>query len=431
MTRLAIKVEGLSKEYVLGGEVTEQMTFREMLMGAVTEPMKRLRRLQGRSTQQERFWALKDVNFTVNEGEVVGIIGANGAGKSTLLKLLSRITAPTEGNIQYRGRIASLLEVGTGFHPELSGRENIFINGAILGMTKSEIRECFDEIVEFAGIGKFLDTPVKRYSSGMYVRLAFAVAAHLDTDILIVDEVLAVGDAEFQKKCLGKMNQVALGGRTVLFVSHNMGMVAQLCTRALWIEDGRVSLTGDTNDVIRAYLSSARVGSSTWVHPRTECCGPEAQLKSARVMSLGGQPREAFGFDEHFKLVIAYEVIHPRRDLAILFRLTDLQGNILWTSWDTDAGGRNGLVRKPGDYVSICTIPGKLLRPGRYTLSIGSHSATNLLSYHENVIGFDVAGSPLNPGRIGILTPLLAWEIMRDDGGGRYFDESSNQTQPG
>jgi lipopolysaccharide transport system ATP-binding protein len=256
MTRPAIKVEGLSKEYMLGGEATQQKTFREMLAGAAKEPLRRLKRLQGSSKQQQRFWALRDINFSVNEGEVVGIIGANGAGKSTLLKILSRITAPSEGRIQYRGRIASLLEVGTGFHPELTGRENIFINGAILGMTRNDILKRFDEIVDFAGIEKFLNTPVKRYSSGMYVRLAFAVAAHMDPDILVIDEVLAVGDTAFQKKCLGKMRDVAGQGRTILFVSHNLAAVQVLCTQGLMLWHGRSVFLGSAEDAIHQYLST-------------------------------------------------------------------------------------------------------------------------------------------------------------------------------
>ena len=254
MVEPAITVKNLSKQYVLGGEVDHQKTFREMLTGLAREPLRRLRKLQGSSRQQETFWALKDISFEVQPGEVLGIIGRNGAGKSTLLKILSRITAPTTGEIEYRGRLASLLEVGTGFHPELSGRENIFINGAILGMAKAEIRTKFDAIVDFAGIEQFLDTPVKRYSSGMYVRLAFAVAAHLDPDILVVDEVLAVGDAEFQKKCLGKMKEVTGQGRTVLFVSHNMGTINALCKQCLLLNEGKSAGFGITQEVIGKYL---------------------------------------------------------------------------------------------------------------------------------------------------------------------------------
>ena len=369
MTRLAIKVEGLSKEYVLGGEVTEQMTFREMLMGAVTEPMKRLRRLQGRSTQQERFWALKDVNFTVNEGEVVGIIGANGAGKSTLLKLLSRITAPTKGQIQYRGRIASLLEVGTGFHPELSGRENIFINGAILGMTRNEIRKRFDEIVEFAGIGKFLDTPVKRYSSGMYVRLAFAVAAHLDTDILIVDEVLAVGDAEFQKKCLNKMEYVSNQGRTVLFVSHNMASIKRLCDSGILLESGNIIAVGSPHDIVSKYYKESCSAGTNVVFEK-------GQHKTDSDFVF--QQLELLGLDEH-----GLAQYHSHDDIPI-----KLCVRVARTFLNARIGieiYREGMllanfVQDPTRYeVSdnlheiTCNIAGGMFMPGYYDIHVGAY----------------------------------------------------------
>jgi lipopolysaccharide transport system ATP-binding protein len=251
MSRPVIIVEDLGKEYVLGAREQANQTFREMLATAVTAP---IRRLRGEIRSEERIWALKNVSFEVKQGEIVGIIGRNGAGKSTLLKILSRITEPTEGRVVLRGRVASLLEVGTGFHQELTGRENIFLNGAILGMTQREIRKKFDDIVAFAEVEKFLDTPVKHYSSGMYVRLAFAVAAHLEPEILIVDEVLAVGDAAFQQKCLAKMEDVTGLGRTVLFVSHQLPAVSSLCSRTIVLEKGQISFVGDTADAISHYL---------------------------------------------------------------------------------------------------------------------------------------------------------------------------------
>src|SRR5262245_10187488 len=242
----AIRVEKLSKRYQIGAQQSSYRTFREALSGAITAPIRRLRRLSGRANDAETFWALKDISFDVEPGEVVGIIGRNGAETSTLLKVLSQITEPTTGQVELNGRVASLLEVGTGFHPELSGRENIYLNGAILGMTRAEIRRKFDEIVAFAEVERFLDTAVKHYSSGMYVRLAFAVAAHLEPEILVVDEVLAVGDAEFQKKCLGKMESVARGdGRTVLFVSHNMAAIESLCSSALLLVNGELRARGE------------------------------------------------------------------------------------------------------------------------------------------------------------------------------------------
>ena len=243
MSQTVIRAEGLGKEYIIGACEQPRETFREMLMSAAAAPFRRLHRLGGRALPEDRIWALKDVSFEMKEGEVVGVIGRNGAGKSTLLKILSRITEPTTGRVEIRGRVSSLLEVGTGFHPELTGRENVYLNGAILGMGRAEIKRKFDEIVDFAGVEKFLDTPVKRYSSGMQVRLAFAVAAHLEPEILIIDEVLAVGDAEFQRKCLGKMDDVARGGRTVLFVSHNMGAVRDLTQRCFLMEKGRLTMS--------------------------------------------------------------------------------------------------------------------------------------------------------------------------------------------
>lgn len=248
-----IKVENLSKQYQIGGKRAAYSTLRDTIVNTIRNPLRSIKQKESNS-----FWALNDISFEVETGEVVGIIGRNGAGKSTLLKILSRITEPTEGKIELYGRIASLLEVGTGFHPELSGRENIFLNGAILGMRRSEIQKKFDEIVEFAEIEKFIETPVKHYSSGMYVRLAFAVAAHLEPEILVVDEVLAVGDSEFQKKCLGKMGEVAKGGRTVLFVSHQMGTIAQLCEKTLVLDKGSLQFVGDTDKAIDFYSNNSK-----------------------------------------------------------------------------------------------------------------------------------------------------------------------------
>jgi len=256
MTDIAVRVENLSKRYRIGGPQARYKTLRESLVDMAAAPARRLRRLGQPSPESETIWAMKDVSFEVKKGEVVGIIGRNGAGKTTLLKILCRITEPTDGYAEIHGRVGSLLEVGTGFHPELTGRENIYLNGAILGMKRAEIDGKFDEIVAFSEIEKFLDTPVKRYSSGMYVRLAFSVAAHLEPEILLVDEVLAVGDAAFQKKCLGKMGDVAYEGRTVLFVSHNMAAIENLCGKAMLLDAGRVILQGDVRQVIGRYLQT-------------------------------------------------------------------------------------------------------------------------------------------------------------------------------
>jgi lipopolysaccharide transport system ATP-binding protein len=271
---IAISVKGISKAYTIAHGALKRPTFRDVVMQRMRHPFRRPR--------CETFWALNDVSFDVKQGEVVGIIGRNGAGKSTLLKILSRITEPTAGRIELYGRVGSLLEVGTGFHPELTGRENVFLNGAILGMTRAEIRKQFDAIVDFAEVEKFIDTPVKRYSSGMYVRLAFAVAAHLNPEILIVDEVLAVGDAEFQKKCLGKMGDVAKGGRTVLFVSHNMAAVERLCGNVLELSGGNVVTMGPTENVVKHYMQSSSIGM-------TEDCVVEARRYTLSGIRISGE----------------------------------------------------------------------------------------------------------------------------------------------
>jgi lipopolysaccharide transport system ATP-binding protein len=277
-----IRVENLSKQYQIGDARTSYTTFRDTLVNSFKSPLKRF------NNDNKKFWALKDVNFEVMPGEVIGIIGRNGAGKSTLLKILSRITEPTRGKIELFGRVGSLLEVGTGFHPELTGRENIFLNGAILGMKRAEIAKKFDEIVGFAEIEKFLDTAVKHYSSGMYVRLAFAVAAHLEPEILIVDEVLAVGDAEFQKKCLGKMSEVSRIGKTVLFVSHQLGMLAQLCDSCILLEKGNLEIQGKTENVINAYLNRQKSGGNVYRFDENEAAGKNAYFVYQKMVDKSG-----------------------------------------------------------------------------------------------------------------------------------------------
>lgn len=282
MSAAVIRAELLGKHYRIGGRMEKYRTLRDAINGAVMMPFRAAqswRRRVGRTS--EAIWALRDVSFTINRGEVVGVIGRNGAGKSTLLKILSRITDPTNGYVEVAGRVGSLLEVGTGFHPELTGRENIFLNGAILGMRKVEINQKFDEIVDFAEVQKFIDTPVKHYSSGMYLRLAFAVAAHLEPDLLLVDEVLAVGDAAFQRKCLGKMGEVAQAGRTVLFVSHNLAAVRDLCQRVLWINDGALVADGEVDDVAQAYLRTLSKGSFNYLNPQYGLAIEDILLKNS------------------------------------------------------------------------------------------------------------------------------------------------------
>ena len=300
-----ISTSGLGKSYRI--KHAAQPTYSRLSEELVKFAKNPLRKVMGSRGATEEFWALKDVDFQINHGEVVGVVGRNGAGKSTLLKLLSRITEPSKGRIELNGRVASLLEVGTGFHPELTGRENVFLNGAILGMSKVEIRSKFDEIIAFAEIERFLDTPVKRYSSGMYVRLAFAVAAHLEPEILVVDEVLAVGDAQFQKKCIGKMSSVAESGRTVLFVSHQMGAVSQLCTRCLYLKSGSLLSDGPTDDVIGQYLSDA--SNSTGISNRTRHdVGEDTPVwfTSTSTRNLSGNRTASFTHDEPISLRLEF-----------------------------------------------------------------------------------------------------------------------------
>ena len=368
-----IQVSNLSKRYVLGGIENQYNSFRELLMGVLKAPLKRFEKLQNSTDQtnqdinkKSQFWALENVNFSVKKGEIVGVIGHNGAGKSTLLKVLTRITAPTEGEIRMKGRVASLLEVGTGFHPELSGRENIYLNGAILGMGKTEIAEKFDEIVAFAEVEKFLDTPVKRYSSGMYVRLAFAVAAHLEVDILLVDEVLAVGDQEFQKRCFGKLNEVSEKGRTVLFVSHNLSAVAKLCDRALVMDKGQLAFDGDIKEGIAFYSqqTSAVEGFSDDMY--TGELFPDVSFDefsiNSNVMKQGVEvdPLESTRFAIKGKCQVEQSgfktVLSIRKEGQLLFSLYDNEGQ---------------QALPVGKFESCFEIPAKFLTPGEYSFSMG------------------------------------------------------------
>ncbi len=315
MSQPIISVSGLSKRYTIGHLNSQQDGLRHVIENAVRNPLKFLRQVATQNkTEREDFWALRDVSFDISRGDVVGIVGKNGAGKSTLLKILSRITEPTTGRIELRGRVASLLEVGTGFHQELTGRENIFLNGAILGMSKREIASKFDAIVAFSEIDRFLDTPVKRYSSGMYVRLAFAVAAHLDPEILIVDEVLAVGDASFQKKCLGKMGEVAKGGRTVLFVSHNMSAVQALCNRAVYLQKGTVRATGTVDEILGLYNSDTNRGTGQ-LSAQGKQLGPRLELRTLQFAASSTPSCGSLPFRVHVR-ALADCVLN---DLSLLF----------------------------------------------------------------------------------------------------------------
>jgi len=421
MSDNVIHVERISKLYHIGKKQEKYNTLRDSLANALVSPFRRAIKLlhgdaTGASELNETIWALKDVSFDIKMGEVVGIIGRNGAGKSTLLKILSRITEPTKGFAEIRGRVGSLLEVGTGFHSELTGRENIFLNGAILGMKRTEIERKFDEIVDFSGVEKFIDTPVKHYSSGMYLRLAFAVAAHLETEILFIDEVLAVGDMEFQKKCLGKMQRIADEGRTVLFVSHNISAVNRLCSRTIWIDSGQLRLNGLTSDVIQHYLSSQLQGCISEIKFQPSSVNNEFQMKFIRIVSKDNEPTSLVDFKDSFKIEIGYELLAPLNGVSVLSRITDLQGNIICTSWDTDTTDWKDRVRKPDRYMSICTFPGSLFKPGRYLVSAGALTDKQLLAYHENILSFEISSANyfLNTGRIGIITPLFKWEVIHN-----------------
>lgn len=419
MTDIAIRAESLGKRYRLG-QREQYVALRDVLTSMYKAPTRFFRRHAPHAPHLhqaglEFIWALKDTSFEIEHGEVVGIIGRNGAGKSTLLKILSRITKPTVGHAEIHGRVGSLLEVGTGFHLELSGRENIFLNGAILGMRKVEIERRFDEIVAFAELEQFLDTPVKHYSSGMYVRLAFAVAAHLEPEVLLVDEVLAVGDAAFQKKCLGKMGEVAKEGRTVLFVSHNMGTIAQLCPRVLWLERGGLEVDGASHDVIAQYLTRGCSATYLWKRLPTDPADADAVLLSAQISQDDQAPVGIVRFDRDYAIAIEYEVNKPSRDLTILVRVTDASGTALFSSWDTDATEWKGKVRESGRYRSACRVPGHLLRPGGYTVTIAAFTPVQILELHEHLLSFEVSqvGYSLNLNRIGVVTPVLAWDVCR------------------
>lgn len=410
-----ITVENLSKSYRLEA-VRGHQSLRDSIAAGVSAPLRRLR--NGKQNSKETIWALRDVSFAVEPGEVMGIIGRNGAGKSTLLKILSRITKPTRGHVRLQGRVGSLLEVGTGFHAELSGRENIFLNGAILGMSKREIAAKFDEIVEFAETEQFLDTPVKRYSSGMTVRLAFAVAAHLEPEILIIDEVLAVGDIAFQKKCLGKMNEVARHGRTVLFVSHDLGAINALCDRAILLHEGTLIRNGPTSEVTAYYLDRANklYSAITWVdfdHKKST----EVQLRSATI-SQRGVETSAIDCREPFTLSFEYEntVVLPNARFFILIR--NARGEVVFGTSDYDAPEEQPANRRAGRFVSQVTVPGELLKAGTYYGAVGADIKNERVIFAESdVFDFDVFESGDDTmaerhQRPGLIAPVLKWETF-------------------
>jgi len=428
MSNPAISVEGLAKRYKIGLAAKGRRSFREAVTDAVLAPVRRLRTLGERIAAAEVFWALRDVSFNVMPGEVVGIIGRNGAGKSTLLKVLSQITLPTRGRAVIRGRVGSLLEVGTGFHPDLSGRENIYLNGAILGMKRADIIRKFDQIVAFSGVEQFLDTPVKRYSSGMRVRLGFAVAAHLEPEILIVDEVLAVGDVEFQTKCLGKMSEVARDGRTVLFVSHNMSAVAALCSRAILLEDGSVTHDGDVLDAIEQYLGRGAGSLEATDATRQFESDPDkpAQVMGVRVLDTEGQPSLRHRLADPVTVEVDFLL---RRDFPSLVascqvrsRLGSLVYNTFEGDWAEHATGHKPMAhpKQAGRYRAAVTLPAPLLNSDIYELVVNLfcpnaevHDTVDRILI-EIIDAASFASSPFNRRRNGVLAVPVPWELTRE-----------------
>lgn len=433
MSEIAISCVNLSKQYRIG-ERESYKVLRDVIADAAGSPFRRLRSaftngngalrskhngLKIRNPKSEilnSFWALSDVSFEVKRGEVVGIIGRNGAGKSTLLKILSRITKPTKGHAEIHGRVGSLLEVGTGFHPELTGRENIYLNAAILGMRKTEVERKFDEIVAFAEVEKFIDTPVKRYSSGMYVRLAFAVAAHMETEILIVDEVLAVGDTQFQRKCLGKIEDVSKQGRTVMFVSHNMAALSTLCSRGIVLNKGGIILDTDTSTAIQEYLKQdlAFDAKVIW-DEENPAATPEIRFLKAYVLNERGEHAAVMDCRKEFSIVVEYEVLQPITGLRIGFFMQNSEGVGICGS--SDPGAWSEPTRKPDHYISRCTVPGYTLNSGSYSILFGADAPPNS---HPNIrtafcLSFtveDVEGHGIFKEKLpGVLRPKLEWIV--------------------
>jgi len=419
MNETAIIVEKLGKQYRIGHNGRQRKGVGGRVFEGLTRPFRRFGPAATAGERNGLIWAIKDVSFEVPQGQVVGVIGRNGAGKSTLLKVLSRITEPTCGRAVIRGTVGSLLEVGTGFHPDLTGRENIYLSGAVLGMKKAQIDRQFDQIVAFAEVEKFLDTPVKRYSSGMYVRLAFAVAAHLEPQILLVDEVLAVGDAAFQRKCLGKMGDVARAGRTVLFVSHNMGAITRLCPRALWLDQGALLTEGPAQEVVQQYHRRYLTGCADWIRPASLAGDGALTIERVAVRDSDGRLSNVFGGDEAISVEIRYVV---RRDLAgcqIGSRLCTSEGVVVLTTTDADGNGVSALPKTRGVYRSTFTIPPGLLAPGSYHVFVAAHlPGRSVYDRAERTVVFDVspegALSSLD-GRQGVVAPLLNWQTVMEN----------------
>jgi lipopolysaccharide transport system ATP-binding protein len=426
MSKLVLRAENISKQYRLGqlgtGTISHDLNRAWAKLRGKEDPYLKVGDANDRSLAggSDYVWSLKDINFEVKQGEVLGIIGKNGAGKSTLLKILSQVTTPTTGKVAVRGRIAALLEVGTGFHPDLSGRENIFLNGAILGMKKFEIKSKLDEIVDFSGVAKYLDTPVKRYSSGMMMRLGFAVAAHLEPEILIVDEVLAVGDAQFQKKCLGKMKSVAVEGRTVLFVSHNMGAVKNLCTQGLLIEKGRIKDLDNINSVISRYLTQENLINS-WSHKLADNKKQNGNflIRSISVKNNSENVISEFNISESVFVDIEYEVFEANSNVGLSLVISDNDGTCLFGSLNNLEPNYYRQKHGLGNYIATCTIPGNLFNNIEILISVigfGAHwtdsfvieNAVRISGVDDGVLKADYFGE-----YGGFMRPKLTWHTIK------------------
>jgi lipopolysaccharide transport system ATP-binding protein len=423
MSDTVISIENVSKAYRLGqiggGTLKEDFARWWAKLRRKPDPFLKIGEEHHARKMGEQFWALDGVSFQVKQGEVLGIIGRNGAGKSTLLKILSQVTTPTSGNIKIKGRIASLLEVGTGFHPELTGRENIFLNGAILGMTKAEIRKKFDEIVAFSEIEEFIDTPVKRYSSGMYVRLAFAVAAHLEPEILICDEVLAVGDAEFQKKCLGKMKDVSRSGRTVLFVSHNMAAVKNLCEKGVLLENGKVRKADFIEEVLRDYLTENTISTGLWQRQSPIGSADGIFFEKATIINSDGHVTGLVGCTDDFSLNLNLRAARSFDNAQVSVRVSNHEGVVVFTTCNTDIARR--FIEIPaGRHLFHVRFPGNFLSPGRYSFDIVIH--TPRIKVYDRVakdliLNVEETGSIetfCRDTRIGVINKVFPWEHVTD-----------------
>jgi len=419
MSEYAIRVQGLGKQYRLGGNAASYRTLRDTLGDVARWP---LRLLKGELRHRaEKIWALRDISFELQYGQVLGVIGRNGAGKSTLLKILSRVTEPTVGTAEINGRVGSLLEVGTGFHPELSGRENIYLNGAVLGMKRREIATKFDEIVEFSGVEKFIDTPVKHYSSGMYLRLAFSVAAHLEPEILVVDEVLAVGDAEFQRKCLGKMSDVAEAGRTVLFVSHNMSAILRLTQESIVLDKGQMVYRAQTRQAVDYYMASglSQSGERTWTAEEIPITSAPFKPIAARVRDPKGKVVDTVLARQPLEIEIEYELAEAVQGLRVGVYMQTIRGEVVFTSFDTDEPKQYDKygTRLAGHYVSRAQLPANFLNEGQYMLGINA-SAFRVRRFFQderalafNVDAMGAPGMQWPEPRQGPVRPLLEWTI--------------------